>query len=375
MMLKCREYFKCKKTECPAYKAYDMRCWLQCGTHCHEEIQGTWLEKMGACIKCKVFTTNFHEKDSHETISLISSQFEDYKRRVSEKTEQLEKAKKKLVDFKITSVYLLKELDKKSNELLQERKNLEKRVQEKTKELRDIQTQLVQSAKMAAMGKFSAGIAHEINNPLAGILNCVRSLLGTPEIKGEKRGYLELILKGLLRIENTISQVLSFSGRQGFEPRLIDINQLIKEALAFANHKLLDKKITLRQNMSELLPPVLVDPHQIQQVFMNVIANALDALPSGGRLSVITVSKGSYIDIKFTDNGKGIKQEDLDKIFDPFYTTKEVGKGVGLGLSITYTIIQQHNGKIDIKSKENEGTAVTITLPIAAEIKNKISAG
>jgi len=363
-MLKCWEYFKCKKSDCPAYNSDDLRCWLQCGTYCHDEIQGTWLEKMEACIQCEVFEKNFKQEDWKETLFLVNKQFKGYKTRVQEKAEQLEKAKKKLTDLKITRIYLLRELDKKRNELLKERENLEKRVEEKAKELRDIQMQLIQSTKMAAMGRFSAGIAHEINNPLAGILNCVRSLLGEPEVKGQRRGYLELALKGLLRIENTIGQILSFSGRQEFKPRLTDINQLIKESLMFTKHRLLEQQISLQQNLTESLPPILVDPHQLQQVFMNVIGNALDALPPRGSLSITTATKGKNIEIKFIDNGKGIKQEDLDKIFDPFYTTKEVGKGVGLGLSISYTIIQQYGGKIDIKSKENEGTIVTVTLPV-----------
>jgi len=366
--LKCWEHYKCNKTECPAYRSNDLRCWLQCGTYCHNEIQGTWLEKMEACIKCEVFTVNFQEENSIETISLIESQFEDYKRKVIERTKQLEEANKKLMEFKLTSVYILKELDKKSTELLKAREDLEKRVQERTKKLHEVQTQLVQSAKMAAMGRFSAGIAHEINNPLAGMLNCVRSLLGNPGIKGENRGYLELVLKGLLRIENTIGQTLSFSGRREFKPMLSDINQLIKEALAFIKHRLEEQKIILEQNLSESLPAILVDPHQLQQVFMNVISNALYSLSAGGTLTITTATNGKNMKIKFIDTGCGIKQEDLDKVFDPFFTTKEVGKGVGLGLSISYTIIQQHGGKIDIKSKENEGTTVTVTLPLRDSI-------
>lgn len=369
-LLKCWEHFNCGKIKCPAYHSNDLCCWLQCGTHCHDEIQGTWLEKMEECIKCEVFVKNFQEKDSIKTLSLVDRQFGDYKRKVWEKTEQLEKAKKKLADFKITSIYLLKELDKKSNELLKERENLEKRVEEKTKELGGIQRQLIQASKMAAMGRFSAGIAHEINNPLAGILNCVRSLLGDPGLTGQRKGYLELTLKGLLRIENTIGQVLSFSGNREFRPKLSDINQLIEESLTFTKHRLTEQQIILQQNLADFLPPILVDSHQIQQVFMNVTGNAVDAMSNGGSLTITTeyqnksVLKSQAICVSFKDTGKGIKQEELDKIFDPFYTTKEVGKGVGLGLSVSYTIIQQHKGIIDIKSKENNGTTVSIILPV-----------
>jgi signal transduction histidine kinase len=231
-------------------------------------------------------------------------------------------------------------------------------------ELKDTQSQLIQTTKMATIGQFAAGIAHEINNPLAGILNCIRSLLADPEIKGQRRGYLELALKGLLRIENTIRQILSFSGRQEFKLMLTDINQLLRESLEFVKHRLIEQKIILQQNLSESLPQILCAPHQLQQVFMNVINNALDALSAGGKLSITTAVSNKNIEIKFIDNGKGIKEENLDKVFDPFWTTKEVGKGVGLGLSISYAIIQQHKGTINIKSKENEGTTVVITLPV-----------
>ncbi|MFN3966452.1 MAG: sensor histidine kinase [Endomicrobiia bacterium] len=238
-------------------------------------------------------------------------------------------------------------------------------------ELKNAQTKLIQAAKMATVGQFSAGIAHEINNPLAGTLNCVRSLLSDPEIKGQRRGYLELALKGLLRIQNTIEQILSFSGQQEFKLRLSDINQLLIESLEFIKHRLTEQKIVLEQKLSESLPQILCNPHQLQQVFMNVISNALDALPVGGNLSITTAVVGKNIEVKFIDNGKGIKEENLDKVFDPFFTTKEVGKGVGLGLFISYGIIQQHKGTIDIKSKENEGTTVTISLPIL-EVRNNV---
>ncbi len=231
-------------------------------------------------------------------------------------------------------------------------------------QLKNAQTQLIQTAKMATVGQFAAGVAHEINNPLAGILNCVRSLLADPEIKGQKRGYLELTLKGLLRIENTIKQILSFSSKHEFKVMLADVNQLIKESLEFVKHRLTEQKVVLELNLSESLPKILCDPYKIQQVFLNIISNALDALTVGGKLSISTAMIDKNIEIIFIDNGKGIKEEHLDKVFDPFFTTKEVGKGVGLGLSISYSIIQQHKGTISIKSKENQGTTVVIRLPV-----------
>ncbi len=365
--LRCWEYFNCKERECPAYQSKDFRCWLQSRTHCHDEIKGFWIEKMEVCLKCEVFAENFEEKDSLGTLALVSNQFKDYKQKVSEETKQLEKARKKLTDFKLTSVYILRELDKKSKELTTAKSYVEKEVKKRTKELRDVQAQLVQSAKMASLGQFAAGVAHEINSPLGGILNFVRTLLGDPEIKGQRKGYLELILKGLLRIENIIAQILSFSGQHKIEPGLVNPNQLLGEALAFVKHRVEEEEIILRQDLVRHPPFIIGEPHRLQQVFMNIIGNALDALPRGGSLGIVTAARNKNVEIKFIDNGKGIKKEDLGRILDPFYTTKEVGKGVGLGLSISYTIIQQHKGTIDIESKNNTGTTVTVTLPIAGK--------
>lgn len=250
------------------------------------------------------------------------------------------------------------------------------RLERANQELKSTQNRLIQAAKMATIGQFSAGIAHEVNNPLAGMLNCVRSLLMEPEIKGRNREYLELLLKGLLRIEEIIRQLLSFSGQQKSEPRLVDVNQLIRESLAFIEHRLFERQVVLGQDLANSLPPIFADPHQLQQVFMNVLNNALDALPEGGRLYIETVCKDAeesgnkkLIQIKFIDSGYGIKEEDLDRVFDPFYTTKEVGEGVGLGLAISYHIIQNYQGTIGIKSKEGEGTTLTITLPVFSEMR------
>jgi len=377
-LLNCWEHFKCEQTRCSAYKSKDSRCWLHCETYCYNSTQETWLEKIGICINCELFERKHQPEDFKETLLLFNNQFMEYKKGIQEKTEQLEKKKVNLSDLKntcnvllkecerdsVSCSYLLSECHRESTELLEIRKKLERRVEEKTKKLREIQMQLLHSTKMAAIGRFSAGIAHEINNPLAGVLNCIRTLLDDSEIIDQKREYLELTLEGLLRIENTIGQILSFSSHQEFKPRLTDINQVLQEALAFTKLRLIEKKIIIKENLVESLPLIMVDPFQIQQVFMNIIGNAIDALSSEGNIYISTTVKNGKIAIIFNDTGIGIKAKDLEKVFDPFYTTKEVGEGTGLGLSISYNIIKQHQGIIDIKSKESKGTTVTITLPI-----------
>jgi signal transduction histidine kinase len=230
-------------------------------------------------------------------------------------------------------------------------------------ELKNTQNQLIQTAKMATVGQFSAGIAHEINNPLGAIINYVRTTLANPEIKGQSKGYLELTLKGLFRIENIVKQILNYSGQQKFQLKTVNINQLIKDTIPFSQHKLSERKIELTLNLNNTLPDIMADSYQLQQVFINIIKNAIDALHVGGKLKIETSSNDKEIEIKFIDNGEGINEEELDRIFDPFYTAKEVGKGTGLGLFISYNIVQTHRGTINIKSKEGKGTTVIITFP------------
>ncbi|MHB9155549.1 MAG: HAMP domain-containing sensor histidine kinase, partial [Endomicrobiales bacterium] len=237
------------------------------------------------------------------------------------------------------------------------------------RELQVTQMQLLQSSKMATMGQFAAGIAHEINNPLGAIVNFVRAVLVNPEIQGQNRGYLELSLKGLFKIENIIRQILRYSAKRNSEPKFVSVNQLLHESLAFMNHKLTEKNISVEFNGSRVLPEVLVDPSQIQQIFINIISNAIDAMEDGGKLAIETVASEGEQQIKFTDNGKGIMEKDLNRIFDPFFTTKDVGKGTGLGLFISYNIIRLYQGTITIASTEGKGTTVAITLPLSQEKK------
>lgn len=236
-------------------------------------------------------------------------------------------------------------------------------LEQTNRELKNVQSQLIQSGKMSALGQFAAGIAHEINNPLGAIINYIRTAIANPEIKGQNRGYLELTLKGLFRIENIVRQILSYSVRQKFEPQPTNVNKLITESLSFAQHKLLEHNIEINLNLDKSLPEILIEPNHIQQVFVNIINNAVDAISSKGKLIIETSFNNREVRIKFIDNGGGIKKEYLDKVFDPFFSTKEVGEGTGLGLFISYSIIQVYKGTINIESEEGKGTAVIITLP------------
>lgn len=366
--LKCWEYFLCNKKECPVYDSNELRCWLQCGTYCHDGIQESWLEKMEICIRCDIFKRNFQAGDLTETFTLVSAQFEDYKKRMLENVRQLEETKRNLVNFKSTSVYLLRELDKKSKELFEAKKDLERKVEERTRELRSTQEQLIQSAKLSSLGQFAAGIAHEINNPLAGMFNCIRTLLQNRDIKGREKEYLCLVEKGLSRIENTVRQIFVFSGSQLGKFQEVDVNLLIGDSLDFMGHKIKEQMITLEKSFSSSPLIISGDRSQLQQVFMNTISNSVDAIYENGYIGIesrkIIEDNKEWVRVQFSDNGCGIDEKDINRIFDPFYTTKEVGEGLGLGLSISHRMIQNHGGRIRIKSKKGAGTTVEILLPV-----------
>ncbi|MFH1006130.1 MAG: ATP-binding protein [Candidatus Latescibacterota bacterium] len=231
--------------------------------------------------------------------------------------------------------------------------------------------QLIQTRKLAFIGHFASGVAHEINNPLGGILNCTRMLLSSPAIQGEKRQYLELTLKGLIRIEDIVRRLLIFSHQRRFEPQLTDIEAVLEEALAFTEYRAREQGVEVEKAYSLSLPTLIADPSQLQQVFMNIVKNSFDAMSGGGKLRIQTEKKDGHVLIAFTDTGGGIRKEDVGRIFDPFFTTKEVGEGLGLGLSVSYGIIQQHDGTIRAESIEGHGTTVTILLPIRRDFSDR----
>ena len=360
----CWKHFQCSRKSCPAYKNNDALCWLISGTNCSDTKQGGWLEKMEVCLNCEVFHQNIQKEDLVETLRLVSEQFVSYRKKIELEQHALNEAQKKLQQFKTTSIYLLKELDTKSDELAYERNTLEERVQQKTVELEAAYSKLMHTSKMAVIGRFASGIAHEINNPLGAIINYVRNLTANPELSGKSRGYLELTLKGLFRIENIVQRLLSYAGKHTLNPQPVQVNKLIQDTLAMHNPKLQEKNIRVETDLRENMPDIEVDPFQLQQVFSNLILNAYDALPNSGQLTITSTIRNKQAFLSFIDNGPGIPEEIIDQVFDPFFTTKEVGKGTGLGLFISYNIIQILGGNIDIKSQSGKGTKIHIAIPL-----------
>jgi two-component system, NtrC family, sensor kinase len=253
----------------------------------------------------------------------------------------------------------------------QSRSQLEKTVET----LKTTQEQLVQSEKLSAIGKFVAGVAHELNNPLAAVLGYSEILKKTTaDVKG--RQYSETIFKSALRCKRIVQSLLSFARREQSERKLVSLNSLVEMILEIVGYSLRTGNIEMVTQLEPNLPLVLADTSQIQQVLLNMINNAQEAiLQAGGpagRIQITTETRVPNIRITIQDNGVGIPREHLRRIFDPFFTTKEVGKGTGLGLSLCYGYIKEHGGTITPLSQLGKGATFLIELPIAEKTETPV---
>ena len=259
-----------------------------------------------------------------------------------------------------------------NQKLIEWGKTLEKKVEERTKELREMQEHLIQSEKLASLGKLAAGIAHEINNPLGGILIYSHLLLEDTSKKSPHYENLKKIVKETSRCKDIVRGLLEFARPKEPEMTLININDAVDRSLAIVEGQTIFQNITLDKTYSSDLPKIVADESQLQQVFMNIIINAAEAMDGKGKLSLRTSmnTDRTHIEIKISDTGHGIKEEDKKRLFEPFFSTKEVGKGTGLGLAISYSIIQKHQGTIEVESQEGKGSAFTIKLPVTRKSKD-----
>jgi two-component system, NtrC family, sensor kinase len=233
---------------------------------------------------------------------------------------------------------------------------------------------VIQSSKMAALGKMAAGIAHEINNPLAIIgeqAGWMKDLLDKEDIKNSENfqefvGCIKKIERQVERSRTTTHRLLRFGRRMEPTQEMVDVNQILAETITFLENEALHRNIQIETEYASKLPRITTDSAQLQQVFLNIIDNGIDAVRKDGRITVKTsynVSDNDRIMIEISDNGPGIPKEILHRIFDPFFTTKSVQEGTGLGLSISYTIIEKLGGKIEVSSEEGKGTIFKIYVP------------
>ena len=240
---------------------------------------------------------------------------------------------------------------------LKERLEMERR-------LKTTQEQLLQSEKLAAMGRLTSQIAHELNNPLYGIMNTLELMKTEISPDNKRRKLLEMALSETFRLSELLRKMLTFSKPDQKEKQPVDINTILDEILLLHEKQFRENDIMISMALSSGLAPVFASKNQLRQVFLNMFNNAGDAMPSGGTLTVKTTAEGGEVVIEISDTGIGVKEENLNKIFDAFFTTKSSVKGVGLGLSVCYGFIIEHGGDIKVKSKEGNGTNFIITLPV-----------
>jgi two-component system NtrC family sensor kinase len=266
--------------------------------------------------------------------------------------------------------YMLVRLKQARQELEDYGRLLEQKVEERTQQLTKMQAHLIQSEKMASMGQLAASIAHEVNNPLSGVL-IYNQLLTKKITRGDfnREAFLDYLSKmehELSRSTKLIRSLLDFSRQSEPKIKEVNVNEVLNRALELAIHAGSKENTRVEKDLQSL-PTFMVDPDQLEQVFVNLIMNALQAMPGGGKLSLRTFLENGELKIAVRDTGCGIPPENLDKIFTPFFSTKKEVKGVGLGLSVVYGIIQGLKGEIEVKSKVGEGTTFTVRLPMTRE--------
>jgi PAS domain S-box-containing protein len=234
-------------------------------------------------------------------------------------------------------------------------------------EMKKLEHQMRSAERLASVGKLAAGVAHEINNPLGGILNCLYNLRkGTLSLSRQEE-YLTSMEDGLRRVQRIVRQLLDFSQQHEPELLLTDLNEVVEQVLVLTNHALVANRIRLERQLAPGLPHLMLDRHMIEQVLTNLILNAVQAMKSGGIITIRTRASEESCLVQIEDTGCGIPPEVLPRIFDPFFTTKATGEGTGLGLSVSLGIIERHGGHILVDSEVGKGTVFTIQLPISRD--------
>jgi signal transduction histidine kinase len=228
-------------------------------------------------------------------------------------------------------------------------------------EMKKMEEQMMHSEKLASLGRLTAGIAHEIGNPLTSVFSFIQ-ILKEMEQDGFKKESLETIYFHINRIAEILKQLSGFSKMPPVELKRWNVNSLIESSLSLIQYDKRAKDITIVRDLSSDMPEITTDGGQLAQVFVNIILNAADAMPDGGTLAIASRVENSAIVIDFNDTGTGIPRENLSRIFDPFFTTKE--KGTGLGLAVSYSIIRKLKGNITVESEPDRGTSFRITLPV-----------
>ena len=224
---------------------------------------------------------------------------------------------------------------------------------------------MVQTEKLTSLGLLAAGVAHEVNTPLAVISNYIQMLAKQLPSGDPRHQLIEKVVKQTFRASEIVNNLLNFSRTGAAEFTEVNLNSVVEETLSLVAHPFRTAHVQVMRNLQQELPSMLGSNNKLQQVFLNLFMNARDAMPKGGTVEIRTASHNGSVEIEITDTGSGIPNEDLHRIFDPFFTTKSSGRGTGLGLSVSYGIIKEHAGKIDVRSTQGKGTSFRLEFPAA----------
>jgi two-component system NtrC family sensor kinase len=235
----------------------------------------------------------------------------------------------------------------------------EAREQEKVR-----QAQLAHTEKMAAVGTLAAGVAHEVNNPLAGILTCIETIEANPDDGELRTRYLDLVSDGIKRIEHTVANLLDFSRPRALQPEPTSLNHSLRHVAELVEYQSRKNGVEVRFDLDDQEPMVVADHFQMEQVLLNLVLNSIQAMPGGGTLTLRTRTLQGHVVAEVIDTGQGIAAAIRERIFDPFFTTRRVGEGTGLGLSVSYNIVAAHGGRISVDSEEGKGSTFRVTLPL-----------
>jgi two-component system NtrC family sensor kinase len=261
---------------------------------------------------------------------------------------------------------MLKSLRQMKGDLEEWGRTLEQKVKQRTEELVAVEARAAQSERLASLGMLAAGVAHEINNPLGGILALTALALEDTKPGDPNRENLEEVLRQAQRCRDIVKHLLEFSRESAANAERVDVHRIVEETLALLESQSAFFNVSVVKRFDPGLPAVLADRPQLQQVFMNILVNAAQAMDERGAIEIVT-RRGALggVEIEISDTGRGIPPEVVDRIFDPFFTTKASGEGTGLGLSIAYGIVTKHRGTIEVRSEEGKGSAFTVRLPAA----------
>lgn len=257
-----------------------------------------------------------------------------------------------------------------SEQVQRQNEHLEEIVEQRTHQLKEAQAELVQMEKMAATGRLAAGVAHEINNPVSIIQNRLEVLLEDIRARRdvpEMDAHLSMMHKHAERISKIVSRLLSFARKSTTVKSTLHLDTVLAGVLLLVKKEIEKRGVSLTTEIPENLGPVTGNSTELEQVFINLLVNAMDATRPKGEISLRARQLDGYVSVEVSDTGHGITPENMNRIFDPFFTTKDVGVGTGLGLAITYRIVEDHGGKIEVTSPAGSGTTFTLTFPVIAK--------